>query len=122
MTGTLDAMQPGAMGPQQITEEDVAASAPRVRALLVARLEAMWEPVRVRLEQDKDGEFPMDPRLLEIGLRIVKEEAMHYRLFRPPAAEREDDEPVLGAGVDRAALLESKLVEVESRLRSGGQA
>lgn len=109
------------VGMPQITEADLAESGPRVRALMVARLEALWAPVNARLQLDGAGEQPIDPRLLEIGLRIVKEEALIYRLARPPAvAEEEADEP--GAGVDRAAMVELKLQAIEEKLRAQGSA
>lgn len=117
-------MQPGeeAQVPAllQITEEDVVASGPRVRALLVSRLEALYEPVRVRLEQDKQGLQPIDPRMLEIGLRVLKDEAQLYRLTRPPMTAPQDEVEELGAGVDRRALVESHLAEIEQKLRDQG--
>lgn len=112
--------QPAALGPLQITEEDVQESAPRVRALLVARLESMWEPVRVTLLRDADAERPIDPRMLEIGLRICKELGLHYRLYRPPVTKVEEDDDPLGPGVDRAALIEDQLQEIENKMRSQG--
>jgi hypothetical protein len=109
-------MEPGQqLGPPQITEEDLASSGPGVRALVISRLEAMWEPIRLRLHADKEEGMPLDPRLLEIGIRICKELAMHYRLYRPPATKPDDEEEVLGAGVDRAALIEGQLTELEQR-------
>lgn len=108
-------MQPDAISQLQITEEDVQESAPRVRALLIARYEALWQPVRVRLDQDAGGEVPIDPRLLELGLRINKEIGLLYRLYRAPAASAEEEPEPLGAGVDRAAAIEAGLQELEQR-------
>lgn len=114
-------MQPDAQPPAvlQITEEDVQESAPRVRALLVARLESMWEPVRVTLLRDADAQ-PIDPRMLEIGLRICKELGLHYRLYRPPVVKADDEDDPLGPGVDRASLIEDQLQEIEAKMRSQG--
>lgn len=103
----------------QITDDDLVESAPRVRALQIARLEAMWKPVKVRLQQDETGAMPIDPRLLEIGLRIVKEESLLYRLYKPPVASTEEADE-LPAGFDRAAELERQLVEIEQRRASQG--
>jgi hypothetical protein len=51
----------------------------------------------------------------------VKEEALIYRLARPPVtAEEEAEEP--GAGVDRAAMVELKLQAIEEKLREQGSA
>lgn len=111
--------RPAQLGPLEITEEDVEASSPRVRALLVARLEAMWEPVRASLLTGDDGR-PPDPRMLEIGLRICRELGQHYRLFRAPVAKPEEEEEQLGAGVDRGSLIENQLKEIEDKLRSQG--
>lgn len=107
---------PAAIGPPKITDEDLAASAPTVRALLVGRLEAMWVPIQQALDDGKAGLGPPDPRMLEIGLRIVKEESTLYRLLRPPTLVEQDEE-MLGPGVDRAALVEAHLVEIEQRIK-----
>lgn len=115
-------MAADAVGPRQITDEDLVKSGPAVRALLVARLEAMWQPVEAALDQARQvgGALPPDPRLLEIGLRIVRDEAALYRLSRPPVLGDGNDEPELGAGVDRRAMIEAQLVEREERLRGDG--
>lgn len=113
-------MQPEAVGPLQITDDDIDEARPRVRALLIARFEALWQPVRVRLSQDSDGQIPIDPRLLEIGIRINKELGLLYRMYRPPAPRAEDDEEE-GAGIiDRAAEVDRQLLELENKLRSQG--
>lgn len=116
-------MEPGEqhapLGPLQITEEDLQASAPSVRALLIARYEALWKPVKVRLDQDAGGEIPIDPRLLEIGMRINKEIGLLYRLYRPPTLKPEDEEEELAVGRDTAAAIEASLQEVEIKYRGG---
>lgn len=101
----------GALGPLEITEADLEDSRPRVRALLVARLEQMWEPIRVRLQQDAAGALPADPRFLELGVRICKELALHYRMYKPPPPTEAEEEQV-GAGIDRAALINAQLEEL----------
>jgi hypothetical protein len=113
-------MQPNAVGPLEISEDDVTASAPRVRALIISRLEVQYELVNFRINQDKEQGVPVDPRMLEIGLRICKELALHYRLYKAPVkvADEEDDLP--GQVVDRAAAVESTLLELETKLRSNG--
>lgn len=107
--------QPAAIGPPRITDEDLANSAPTVRALLVGRLEEMWRPIATHLADAQAGVTPADPRLLEIGLRIVKEESTLYRLARPPALNDEPDEGIEGVGVDRRSLIEAQLVEIEKK-------
>ena len=109
------------IGVPRITDEDLVASAPAVRALLVNRLEQLWRPVEAALQRDRESEgmLPVDPRLLEIGLRVVKDEAALYRLSRPPVlGDDASDQDALGPGVDRRALVEAQLVEREERLRS----
>lgn len=106
------------LGPLQITDEDLVTSAPTVRALLVSRLEQLWSPVAQVLQDANQGLGPVDPRMLEIGLRIVKEEAFLYRLAKPLTASEQPEEEAIGAGVDRFKLVEAKLAEVESRIRS----
>lgn len=112
-------MEEAALAQLQITDEDMLASRSAVRALQIARLESMWEPVRVRLQQDEQG-APIDPRLLEIGLRIVKEEAMIYGLYRPAPPKQEDEDEQLGAGVDRAAEIARQLDAIEARRNQQG--
>lgn len=105
------------IGLPQITDEDLVASGPSVRALLVGRLERLWRPVEFALNAHDEGLGPVDPRLLEIGLRVIKDEAALYRLARPPVLGDESGEPELGAGVDRRALVMGQLEEREARLR-----
>lgn len=105
-----------AVGVPRITDEDLVSSGPAVRALLVSRLEQLWKPVERALEADNEGLMPADPRLLEFGRQVVKDEAALYRLSRPPVVAEEEDE-VLGEGVDRRALVESRLQEIEAKLR-----
>lgn len=114
--GAMDAGRE--LAPLQITEADLAESAPRVRALLVARCEALWAPVNARLQQDAGGEFPIDPRLLEIGLRIVKEEAGIYRLGRTPQTTGEDEEREPAIGSEQVAAIEAHLDDIERKLRA----
>lgn len=116
----MEAEQPAApLGPLQITEDDLLASAPSVRALLIARYEALWKPVKVRLDQDAGGEIPIDPRLLELGLRINKEIGLLYRLYRPPLTKPEDEEEDMIVGRDTAAAIEASLQEVELKYAQG---
>lgn len=105
------------LGPPRITDEDLVSSAPAVRALMVSRLEQLYGPVERALEQDKLGLMPVDPRLLEIGLRVIKEESLIYKIHKPPILTQEDDQLELGEGVDRRALAEERLQEIEARLK-----
>ena len=115
-------MQPdpgaGGLQPLQITDEDVTAARPAVRALWMARLEAMWEPVKLRLDMDREGAMPMDPRMLEIGLRIAKTELDLYGMFKTIAAPVEEEGDLPGEGVDRRAMVEQHLAAIEQKLRA----
>ena len=102
----------------QITDEDLIRSAPSVRALLVGRLEALYRPVQNALAVADDPALPVDPRLLEIGIRIVDKLSTLYGISRPrPAVPDEEPDEGLDPAVDRRALIEEKLVEIERRAR-----
>lgn len=102
-------------GPLEITEEQLVEAQPRVRALMVQRCEKVWSVVEGQIEDHLNGDRPMDPRLLEIGLRVVKLEADVYRMGKAPVAVEEEEEP-LGQVLDRRKLALESLVEVEERL------
>lgn len=104
--------------PREISEEQLAEDGPRVRALLIQRLELVWARCEQRIRDDVDGTRPLDPRFLEIGLRALKDEAVHYRLGRPPAPVEEEEDPSITA-VDRGALVLDYLETVEARIKQG---
>lgn len=107
-------VQPDALGPFEITDADVESSKPRVRALIVGRLEALQKPVNQHLALVEEGVDRADPRILELGLRLAKELALQYRLGRMPTVTEDDTEDP-GAGVDRAAVIEARLKELEAK-------
>lgn len=101
----------------EIGEEQLQESQPRVRALLVHRYEKVWTEIDNHIKTAQQIGRPPDPRMLEIGLRVLKDEAVLYRLGRlPTAAEADEEEP---ASVDeRLALVMGQLAEVEARRMS----
>lgn len=101
----------------RITDEDLVNSGPAVRALLVFRLEEMWKPVHTALVDDEQGLKPIDPRTQEIGLRIIRDLAVLYRLHRPPVLVQEEDDQPMGQGVDRYSLIDEKLSQIEAKIR-----
>ena len=105
--------------PREITEEQLQQDVPRVRALHIQRLELVWARIEKRIQDDIDGTRPIDPRYLEIGLRALKDEAQHYRMFRPPAPAEEDEEDPSIQAIDRSALVLDMLESVEARIRQG---
>lgn len=102
----------------RITDEDLEASRATVRALLVGRYEALWRPVQNALAVAEDPALPVDPRLLELGIRINKELSTLYGLTsrRIPPPEDEPDEG-LDPSVDRRAMIEERLMEIERRVQ-----
>lgn len=107
-------------GPPEITEEQLSDSAPAVRALQIQRYERMYRRVDERLREDETGERPLDPRFLELGIRILKEEASLYRLARTPAAREEEEDPTI-QGIDRMDMVLRQLAELEEkRAKSAG--
>jgi len=104
--------------PREISEEQLTEDGPRVRALIVQRLELVWARCEQRIRDDMDGTRPIDPRFLEIALRAEKDLALHYRLSKVPAPVEEEDDPSIQA-VDRGALVLDFLEGVEARIRQG---
>jgi hypothetical protein len=104
--------------PREINEDQLTEDGPRVRALIIQRLELMWNRCEQRIRDDMNGTRPIDPRFLEIGLRAVKDLALHYRLNKIPVPVEEEEDPSLQA-VDRGALVLDFLEGVEARIRQG---
>jgi hypothetical protein len=101
-------------GPLEISEEQIQEAQPRVRALQIQRYEEIWERIHERIEEDKEGARPIDPRFLELGIRVLKEEAGLYRLGRQAAAVEEEEDATL-TGTDRRDLIEDRLREIEQK-------
>lgn len=100
-------------GPLEVTEEQLQEAQPRVRALQIQRYEEIWDRIKERIDEDKDGTRPLDPRFLELGIRVLKEESALYRLGRQAAAtEEEEDTTPVG---DRRDLIEDRLKEIEQK-------
>ncbi len=103
----------------EITDEDLSDAGPRVRALLVQRYEEIWDRVKVRIIDDQQGNRPLDPRFLEIGLRALKETSSIYRLGRAMPVVEEDSDLELTA-VDRQQLVLQTLTDLEDKHRAAG--
>lgn len=98
----------------EITEENLVESQARVRAQLVARYELMWAVVEARIEDDRAELRPLDPRLLEIGKGILKEETILYRLTKPPTQVEEDPDEAIPLDA-RRELVAATLDELEAK-------
>lgn len=105
------------LGPSEewsIDEDQIQAAKARVRALHVRRYEQLWTIVEQKVKDSEDLAMPLDPRYLELGIKILKEESLLYRLNKAEAP-REDEEDDPGAGIDRAAEVEAQLAALEAR-------
>lgn len=105
---------PGEAG---IGEEQVAQSAPLVRALAVQRLEMIWaacEP-HIRLTQDdiELGRKP-DPRFVEAGIRVVDRLINVYGLLKPQQGSLDSDTQ---SNEELLSIANERIVSIEQRLR-----
>lgn len=97
-----------------IDEDQIHAAKAKVRALHVQRYEMLWTIVEGKIKQSDTEMIPLDPRYLELGIKVLKEESLLYRLNRLEAP-REEEEEDAGAGIDRAAEVEAQLAALEAR-------
>ena len=97
-----------------INEEQVAGSAPLVRALVVERLEMMWRNCEPHIDSSLGKP---DPRYIEAGIRIVDRLSRLYRLDAPQPA---DNEPDSISRVDKRELAAAGLAELEQKLNGLG--
>lgn len=100
-----------------IRDEEISASAPAVRALLVHRLEQIWNTISPHVDgtRQEDGWQP-DVRFVEAGIRCLDRLAKLYRLDQPVAAAPGHAD----ASVDQRELVSRALEEVEARMAEGG--
>lgn len=109
----------GPAGPPEIGEAQLIESAPRVRALTIKRYEQIWSIVETEIKEAQELLKPMDPRLLEIGIRVLKEETALYRLGRPPLATEEEEDPI--HAIDPRTQVLAELAELEARNKEQGK-
>lgn len=110
----MEQLGPGPNRMPEITDDNLTEAAPRVRALIMSRLEQMWDAVRVHIEEAQAGDRMLDPRMLEIGKGLMKAEADIYRLGRPQPVTVEEEVVPLGRD-ELVARLGSKLDELEAK-------
>ena len=103
-----------------INDEQVAASAPMVRALAVQRLEVIWRACEPHIdlppEHLEEGRKP-DPRFVEAGIRVVDRLTALYGLLKPQHGSAEPD---TDSRVDQRELARGKVAELEAKLRERG--
>lgn len=104
-----------------IGDEQVADSAPYVRAQMVQRLEILWRTllphIDIPLDEDGHPQWKADPRFLESAIRVIDRMARLYRLDQPQPTMSEVDS---GSLVDKRVLAANQLAELESRMRPEG--
>lgn len=102
-------------GMPQITDDDVTASGPRVRALVIHRYELLWMACAPHLDaagMAERGERP-DPRMVQIGFTVTRELAKQYRLEKTSVPI--DDDSLEGADEARTrAMVTAALDELEA--------
>ena len=107
-------LAPGTAG---IGDEDVAASAPMVRALVVSRLEMIWRSCEPHIlpPPPEPGELPRrpDPRFVEAGIRVNDRLIALYGLLKTNPGQDKGEETTEVAV--EAAL--ARVRELEERLR-----
>lgn len=110
----------GSLGPMdleprwQVTDDDVTQAQPHVRALHVRRYEELWAIVTGRLKAAEAMGVPPDPRWVDTGLKVLKAEAVLYRLDKVPVHGPEDED--MAHVVDPVDLVLDSLQDIEAKL------
>jgi hypothetical protein len=91
-----------------IGEEELADSAPWARALVLQRLEEVWQSCQPHMNGDMGKP---DPRFIEAGIRVLDRIMRLYRLDAPQAAP-----PEAIAQVDQVGMVEAGLLALEQKL------
>jgi hypothetical protein len=95
---------------RSISDEQIVESRPRVRFLMLQRMEAIWQQVEDHLDPEKGS----DPRWAEIGVRLLDRYGKLYGLDKPkPVSDDEDD---LSTGVDRQAVVLLQLEDIRKKM------
>lgn len=93
-----------------IHEDDLIESRPRVTALILGRLELIWEACVPHITGD---EGKPDPRFIEAGIRCLDREIKLYRLDQPQPSANTAITPSQDAVRE---ALRAQVRELESRL------
>jgi hypothetical protein len=105
-----------------ISDEQVDALAPHIRALVTQRLEQVWRACEPHLEHQRNPDTGLilrpDPRFIEAGLRVLDKLA---RLYRLDARVQEAPEHETDSGVKNAEIAANQLKELEQRMRGHDQ-
>jgi len=95
----------------EVTEDDLVASQPRVRAMVLQRLELMWAACEPQI-RDFESSKP-DPRFIEAGIRITDRSQKLFRLDSPQSVMAG---PATGGEEQLRDALRAQIGELESRL------
>jgi hypothetical protein len=99
-----------------IRDEDVTASVPFVRALVVQRLEQAWRAcdphIQVQVNPDTGLVMRPDPRFIEAGLRILDRLSSLYRLNAPQSSMPDVD---LEGRAGIQGIVRAQIEEMENR-------
>jgi len=104
--GTMTELQAPEMG---IGEEQLAGSAPMVRALVVQRLEMMWRTCEPFITSELGKP---DPRFIEAGIRITDRLTKLYRLDNPVHGGQEEQT----SRIPVQELVMAQVAELEARM------
>ena len=100
-----------------IADEQVADSAPLVRALVVQRLELIWRTcqphIEVPLDEDGSPRWKADPRFIEAGIRVTDRLSRLYRLDYP---QQGTTEPDAASRVDQRELAKAQILALTARM------
>jgi hypothetical protein len=108
-------------GSFEISDEQLVEARARVRALHLQRYEQIWNRIAWRIEADEamqrdpDGAYrPLDPRFLELAIRVLQQEAVLYQLAKPQPVLEQEEDPVV-VGVDRKQLVLQSLSDLAAK-------
>ena len=75
----------------RLDDEELSRQAPLIRAQVGIRYEQLWKAALPGiLNMNEDPDWRVDPRLVEAGIRILRNMATLYRLDQPAQTEREE--------------------------------
>lgn len=98
----------------RLDDEELSTKAPQIRAQVAMRYEQLWHAALPGIMNTQgDPDWRPDPRMLEAGVRILRNMAHLYRLDEPAQREREE---VAGTQTTIIDLVESSLRELEARM------
>lgn len=102
----------------ELTEDQVREQQAAARGQLLTRLEDLYEKVSGEIDRG-DLEQRLDPRFVELALRIVDREMKLYRLLDAPKAAPEEEPEEQVVSLRNRQQIEQQLRELEAKLVPG---